>query len=199
MAVACGLVAENGRHVVVGLARVDHRRLPRPGRDRELGLERQALALAGRVVVMVVEAHLPGGHHPGSPEPLAQPLGGGRAPAFRIMGVHAGGGREAGLLGGEGQSPIGRLGRFSNHHDMGQSRLPCSLENIRAVGIVGRVGQVAVGVDQHRGGPGRRRYLIRPAAACGCRKAWTRAWVPDGPWRPGRASASRSPGALATR
>ncbi len=75
MARVFGMIAENRRHVVVGLAGMDHRRLAGPAGDLELGLECPALGGPGRVIVMVVQAHLPGGDHRRILKPGLQPGG----------------------------------------------------------------------------------------------------------------------------
>src|SRR2546422_881188 len=49
--------------VLVRGARVDHDRLPELGGQRQLGLESAPLRVAGRVVVMVIEAGLSDSHH----------------------------------------------------------------------------------------------------------------------------------------
>ena len=56
------VVPEDRGHVLVGLAGVDDRGPAPPPGHLHLGLERLALLLPGRVIVVVVESHLAGGH-----------------------------------------------------------------------------------------------------------------------------------------
>jgi hypothetical protein len=98
---------------------------------------------------MVVQSHLAAGDDAGISEPVAKPLRDGGTPGRGIVRVDTGGGREALLGGGEGEGAVGGLGRLTDHDDVDQTRPPRPLENLRPVGLVGEVSEMAVGVDQH--------------------------------------------------
>ena len=66
--------------------------------------------------------------------------------------MNAGGGGESVIGGGEGERPVRRRHGFADHDDPGDTEGPGSLEDGMPIRIVGRIGEVAVGVDQHRGG-----------------------------------------------
>ncbi len=142
--------AQQGGDVVVGLAGMDHDRLTRLARQPELVFERRPLGLPGRVVVVVIETHLPRGHHPGRSEHAPQPLTGFLRPPARLVGVQAGGGSQPRLALAEREGPLRRLRRFADHHHPPDPRRPGPLEHLRPVGVVVGGGEVTVGVDQHR-------------------------------------------------
>lgn len=55
-------LTDHNARIVLGLAGVDDERLPRLSSEVDLGGEGVALAFAGRVVVMVIEATFPDGN-----------------------------------------------------------------------------------------------------------------------------------------
>jgi hypothetical protein len=145
-----GMRSEDGGDVVVGLAGVNHRGLTGLGGETQLGFERGLLAGSGAVVVMVVEAGLPDRDDLFVPQPLPQGLFGIRRPRHGVMGMNARRGGESGLGSRQRQGPVGRLRRLTNHHHPLYSSRPGPSEHLVAVGVVGGIREVAVGVDEHR-------------------------------------------------
>ena len=140
------------------VARVIDGRLPRPGRGVELPVEYVALDLAGRVIVVIVEPHLPRGDDARVGQPLGQPRTGLGGPARGHMGMHAGGGGEPGIAGGEPQGAVGRLGRVPDDDHVADAGRARPRHHLAPIGVIGRIGEVAVRVDEH---------VSRPAAPCG--------------------------------
>jgi hypothetical protein len=103
------------------------------------------------VFVVVVEPHLTGGDHAWMAQPLPQPLRQLGVPTLRVVRVDAGGRGESLLAGGEGERAIGGFRRLTDDDDVGDAGRPGALEDDRAVGVVGRVGEMAVGVAQQAG------------------------------------------------
>jgi hypothetical protein len=64
--------------------------------------------------------------------------------------MDTGGGGEPVVRGGEGEGAVGGGGRFADHDHVPETGRPGALQNLGAVRVVARVGQVAVGVDEHR-------------------------------------------------
>ncbi len=62
--------------------------------------------------------------------------------------MNPGGGGEPGLGGGKRQRPLGGRWGFTDHDDVPDSAFPGAAEHAVAIGIVGRIGEVAVGVDE---------------------------------------------------
>jgi hypothetical protein len=131
------LRAEDGGDVVVGFAGMDDHRLAGLGRQGELGLEGGVLAFPGRMMVVVVEPHLPGGDHPGIPQPPAQPVSDLTAPARGVMGVNTRRGGKPGLGPGQREGAIGCLGRFAHDDHALDPRPPGPLQHFGAIGVVG--------------------------------------------------------------
>jgi hypothetical protein len=146
-----GVSSKNGRDVIIRLAGVNHRRLTRFGSEGKLCFEGAMLQGTRRVIVVEVESGLSDGDDPGVSEHATKPLLRLLAPALCIMRMNAGSGRETGVGGGQGQGGFGAATGLSDHHNAAYPCRPGALQHIGQIGCVGRIGQVAVSVDQHVG------------------------------------------------
>ena len=127
---------------------MDHRRPPRFGGEGQLRLEDGALGIPGGVIVVVVEAHLARSDDPVVPETLAEPRRGISGPGSGVVGMHAGGSGEPGLRLGQRQRPVGGGRRLPDDDDVPDPRVPGSAQHLEPIRLVGRIGEVAVRIDE---------------------------------------------------
>ncbi len=164
----------------------------RPPRRARAAPRRRALGGAGRVVVVVVESHLAGRDDPRVAEPAAEPGSARRVPVAGVMRMEARGGGEPRVGAGEGERPLGGWPGFADHDHVADAGGPGPLEHRVRGRRRSRVGEVAVGVDQHDrvALPGTTRPSLPPRACrlAGCPTCRLRlppgarpAWVP---WPP---------------
>jgi hypothetical protein len=139
---------QNAGDIVIGFASVNHSRLPRFCRQRQLSLEGAVLQRSRGMIVVEIQTGLSRGNDAGISQDLAEPgfrLG---APLVGIVGMHSRGGNEPRLRGCQGEGAFGAAPGFADNHYPGHAGRPGPLEHLRPVGGVSRIGQVAVGIDQ---------------------------------------------------
>ena len=144
--------------------------------------ERLALPLPRGVIVVVVEARLPDRHHSRVAEQLLDPAAGRRAQLRGPVRVHSRRGEHS-RAPRQGQAPLRRVHAVGHRHDGRDARRASPRQHHLAVGVEGRVREVAVGVHQSGERHGLRRRPPRYASAGGgvaalCAAGATRARTP---------------------
>ena len=151
------VISEGRGHIVIGLASMDDGRLSGRRCRRQLQIEDPALRVPGRVIVVVVKAHLAGRDNAGMRQPLREPFCRTGGPGVRDVGMHTGGGREEGVRLRQLERAVGRGHRFADHDDVSETGFAGPRHHFGAVGVVGPIAEVAVRVHEH---------VRRPAAPC---------------------------------
>ena len=145
------MIAEDGGHVVVGLAGVDDCGLADLARDARAGPRRPPAGPASASGRSDSRAPSRRPRRPVGSRRRSRRAGFCfRAPGRRVVGVYAGRHGQPGVGAGESEGAPGRLGRFADHDDPGDAAGPRPGQHLVPIGIVRRVGEMAVGVDEHR-------------------------------------------------
>ncbi|MEA2725419.1 MAG: hypothetical protein QOH59_3190, partial [Gemmatimonadales bacterium] len=113
----------------------------------QLGLEGMALSGTGRMIVVEVETGLPHRHHSRIPQHTPEPGFGGGAPVASIVRVDAGRGEEPGLGPGQLERSLSPARRLTDDNYLANPGGPGPIQHLLPIGLVGRVSEVAVGVD----------------------------------------------------
>src|SRR5688572_2370458 len=134
--------------VGVGVARVYDGSLADSSRKVELDIEDAPLDRPRRVIVMIVEAHLAGGDHAGIGQSGAQPVGRVLVPVGGDVRMDAGGSGEVGIVTRELERPLRGCPGFADDDDVADAGIDRACHHLGAIGIICRVGEVAVGIDE---------------------------------------------------
>jgi hypothetical protein len=141
------MVVQDLGNIVIRIPGVNHGGLAYLSGNGELGLERMALGGPGGMIVVIVQAGFPDRYHSGITQEVSQPALGGRIPALRIMRVDTGGGHEPRLAWRQFEGSFRARPGFTDHYDVRHPGSPRALQHGSAIGVVGRISEVTVGVD----------------------------------------------------
>ena len=126
---------------------MDYNRLARFGREDQLSLEGPVLQRTGRMIVMEIETRFPHGYDPGVPEGVSEPALRVIVPAGGVVGVQARGRHHPRLQGGQGQGAFRAVPGLADDHDPPDAGGPGTVENVGQIMAVGRIRQMAMGID----------------------------------------------------
>lgn len=150
-----GVVSQDRCDIIISFPGVNDCGLPKFGCERELGLERTMLGGPRRMIVVKVQAGFTDSYDGSVPKQVSKPGFGGGTPVNGMVRMDARRGREAWLFFDQSQRGFGRVPGLANNHHPAHPGGPGPLEHLGAIGSVRRIGEVAVGVDQHGGKDGK--------------------------------------------
>jgi hypothetical protein len=142
-------VMDDRAGIVLGFTRVDNDGLPHLGGERDLRGERSSLELAGRIVVVIVEAAFPDGDRArGNHRTKVRNVAGG-IECRGIVRMDPGGGEdEPGILTREPGGHPRRRKRLTDADDRRRARDAGAEDYLAAVAVERRVREVGVAVDE---------------------------------------------------
>ena len=106
------------------------------------------------MIVVEVEAGLPDRDHSRIPQHATEPGFGARAPVPCVVRVDAGRCHQPRLGSGQLECSLCAAGGLADDNHAADSGSPGPIQHLFAIGLVGGIGKVTVGIDQHGGKTG---------------------------------------------
>lgn len=141
--------AQGRRDIRIGFACVDHGGAAGLRGHFELAVEDPALYIAGRMIVVVVEAHLAGRHDAPVLKDFTEPCIGFRIPETRVVGMEASGCRDPGMGRREFKCGGGSGGGFPYDNNMPDAGCPGAGNDFSSISLESAGRQMTVRVNQH--------------------------------------------------